>query len=85
MFFLFLTGMIVAFVVGTTLLVNAEIVYGSIAAGIGILLLLFVLIYYGKRKYRKKKKYDCTPDCLDCDCGPDCDGRPDCDCSPDCN
>ncbi|MEH7112973.1 hypothetical protein V7124_11405 [Neobacillus niacini] len=85
MFFLLLTGMIIAFVVGTTLLVNGEILFGSIAAGIGILLLLFVLFFYGKKKYRKKKKYDCTPDCLDFDCGPDCDGRPDCDCSPDCN
>ncbi|MEH7275157.1 hypothetical protein [Neobacillus vireti] len=68
MFFLLLTGMIILFVVGTTLLVKGEILYGSIVTGAGILLLLTVLIYYGRKKYRKKK-YDCTPDC---DCGPDC-------------
>ncbi|MDF2854433.1 MAG: hypothetical protein K0Q87_284 [Neobacillus sp.] len=81
MFFLLLTGMLISFVVGTTLLVNGEIVYGSIAASIGILLLVFVLFYYGKKKNRKKK----TPDCLDFDCGPDCDGGPDCDCVPNCS
>lgn len=76
--------MIISFVVGTTLLVNGEILYGSIAAGIGLLLLVFVLFYYGRKKYRKKN-YDCTPECLDLDCGPDCDGGPDCDCVPNCN
>jgi O-antigen/teichoic acid export membrane protein len=85
MFFLLLTGMIISFVVAVTLLLNGEMVFGIIATAIGILLLLFVLFYYGKRKYRKKKKYDWTPDCLDFDCGPDCDGGPDCDCGPDCN
>jgi hypothetical protein len=85
MFFLLLTGMIISFVVGITLLLNGEMVFGIIAAAIGILMLLFVMFYYGKRKYRKKKKVDCTPDCPDFDCGPDCDGGPDCDCGPNCN
>lgn len=90
MFFLFLTGMIISFVVGTTLLINGELVLGIIATAVGILLLLFVLFYYGKKKYRKKK-FDCTPDCPSFDCGPDCDrksdcdGGPDCDCGPNCN
>ncbi|WP_045524625.1 hypothetical protein [Neobacillus niacini] len=84
MFFLLLTGMIISFVVGTTFLLNGEMVFGLLAMAVGILLLLFVLFYYGKKKYRKKKD-DCTPDCYDFDCGPDCDGGPDCDCGPDCN
>jgi hypothetical protein len=83
MFFLFLTAMIICFVVGTTLLVKGTVTVGAIAIGAGIVLLLFILIYYGKKKHRKKK-HDCTPDC---DCIPDFDGDcgPDCDCSPDCN
>jgi O-antigen/teichoic acid export membrane protein len=85
MFFLLLTGMIISLVVGVVFLLNGKMVFGIIALTAGILLLLFVLFYYGKRKYRKKKKLDYTPDCLDFDCGPDCDGGPDCDCGPNCN
>ena len=83
MFFLFLTAMIICFIVGTTLLVKGTVTVGAIAIGAGIVMLLFILIYYGKKKHRKKK-HDCTPDC---DCIPDFDGDcgPDCDCSPDCN
>jgi hypothetical protein len=83
MFFLYLTAMIICFVVGTTLLVKGTVIVGTIAMGVGIVLLLFILIYYGNKKHRKNK-YDCTPDC---DCTPDFDGDcgPDCDCSPDCN
>lgn len=80
MFFLMLTGMIISFVVGTTLLVKGEILFGSIGIGAGVLLLLFILIYYGRNKHRRKN-YDCMPDCAfpDCDLGPDCDCGPNCD------
>jgi hypothetical protein len=90
MFFLLLTGMIISFVVGTRLLLNGEMVFGILATVLGILLLLFVLFYYGRKKDRKKKN-DCTPDCPTFDCGPDCDrksdcdGGPDCDCGPNCD
>jgi hypothetical protein len=91
MFFLLLTGMIISLVVGTTLLINGEMVFGILAVAAGLLLMLFILFYYGKKKYRKKK-YDCTPDCPAFDCGPldcdrklDCDGGTDCDCGPNCN
>ncbi|WP_338449909.1 hypothetical protein R4Z09_27805 [Niallia oryzisoli] len=81
MFFLMLTGMIIAFIVGTTLLVQGEVLFGSIGIGVGVLMLLFIIIYYGRNK--KRKKYDCTPDC---DCVfPDCDSGPDCDCGPNCD
>ncbi|MGG1676059.1 hypothetical protein ACIFOT_09970 [Neobacillus sp. NRS-1170] len=85
MFFLLLTMMIISFVVGTVLIIKTKLVFGLIAIGIGILLLLFILIYYGKNKYRKKKG-DCIS-YLDCipDCDPDCDWGPDCDCGPDCH
>ena len=91
MFFLLLTTMIISFVVGTSFLLNGEMVFGIIGTVAGILLLLFILFYYGSKKYRKKKKYDCTPDCPTFDCTPDCDGKsdcdggPDCDCGPNCN
>lgn len=81
MFFLLLTGMIISFVVGTSFLINGEVIFGSIGIVVGILLLLFVLFYYGKKKNRKKMN-DCYPDC-DCDCGPDFDL--DCDCVPNCD
>jgi hypothetical protein len=89
MFFLLLTAMIISFVVGTTLLINGEMVFGIFATVLGVFFLLFILFYYGRKKYHKKK-YDCTPDCPTFDCGPDCDGKsdcggPDCDCGPDCN
>ncbi|KAA9029906.1 hypothetical protein [Niallia endozanthoxylica] len=79
MFFLLLTGMIIAFIVGVALLIQGEILFGSIGISAGILLLLFIVIYYGKNK--RKKKYDCTPDCgfPDCNLGPDCDCGPNCD------
>lgn len=79
MFFLLLTGMIISFVVGTTLIVKGNFVIGLIAAAVGVLLLMFIVFYYGKKKYRKKK-WDCTPDC---DCVPDFE--PDCDCGPNCD
>jgi hypothetical protein len=84
MFFLLLTAMIISFVVGTTLLINGEMVFGILSTALGILLLLFILFYYGRKKYRKKK-YDCTPDFPTFDCGPDCDGKSDCDGGPDCD
>lgn len=80
MFFLWLTGMIISFVVGTTLLVKGEIIFGSIGIVAGFLLLIFILFYYGNKKGRKKK-YDCDLDCPDCNCGPDFD----CDCVPNCD
>ncbi|MDN3018302.1 hypothetical protein PH210_19165 [Paenibacillus sp. BSR1-1] len=85
MFFLLLTMMIIAFVVGTVLIIKTKLVFGFIAIGVGIVLLLFILIYYGKNKYRKKN-WDCIS-YLDCvpDCDPDCHGGPDCDCGPDCH
>jgi len=80
MFFLMLTGMIISFVVGTTLLIQDKILFGSIGVGVGILLLLFIVIYYGKNK-KRRKNLDCTPDCG----FPDCDAGPDCDCGPNCD
>jgi len=77
MFFLLLTALLISIIVGTTLIINGNTIFGIISFGIGVLLLLIILIYYGKRKNRKKK-FDCMPDC---DCGPDLD----CDCVPDCN
>jgi hypothetical protein len=91
MFFLLLTTMIISFVVGTSFLLKGEMVFGIIGTVAGILLLVFILFYYGSKKYRKKNKYDCTPDCPTFDCTPDCDGKsdcdggPDCDCGPNCN
>ncbi|OLS40524.1 hypothetical protein BTR25_08440 [Bacillus sp. MRMR6] len=83
MFFLLLTGMLIAFVVGTTFLVKGEMLFGSIGVVIGILLLLYILFAYGRKKYRKRKKwdFDCFPDCpnFDSDCKPDCDCGPNCD------
>lgn len=77
MFFLLLTGLIISIVVGTTLMLNGNILFGVVSIGIGTIILLIIVLYYGKKKNRKKK-LDCIPDC---DCGPDLD----CDCGPDCN
>jgi O-antigen/teichoic acid export membrane protein len=76
MFFLLLTAMIISFVVGTTLMVKAEVEFGLIAIAVGALIFLFIVFYYRKKK-KRKRKFDCEPDC---DCGPDLD----CDCGPDC-
>ncbi|MBS4193191.1 hypothetical protein KHA94_24145 [Bacillus sp. FJAT-49705] len=77
MFFLALSAMIISIIVGTALLIGGKMLFGIMAFVIAGILFLFILVYYGKRKHRKKK-FDCTPDCdcgpdLDCDCGPDCD------------
>lgn len=81
MFFLLLTGLMISLVVGTTLILNGNMLYGVVSIGIGTIILLIIVLYYGKKKNRRKK-FDCMPDCTpDCDCGPDLD----CDCGPDCN
>lgn len=61
---------------------KGEVLFGSIGIGVGVLLLFFTVIYYGRKKHRKRS-YDCMPDCdvPDCDGGPDCD----CDCGPNCD
>lgn len=93
MFFGLLSLTLISFITSGLFYYKQNILYGSIAAGVGVLFLIFTLIYYIRMR-NKGKKLDCMPECVP-DCVPDCDDipglkhldcdGPDCDCGgPDC-
>lgn len=95
MFFIGLTLLLILVLSGIIMLVQSSYLVGSILLGSGIILFIFLVLFYRKRNQKKEKG---SMDCLDCnaaslncpdfssmkkmDC--DCDGDKgfDCDCSP---